>query len=243
MEEVLVTRIVEAPRELVFRAWTDPDELAVWYGPEHMQTPREHIHIDLRVGGRYELTMVGRDGGAAMKIGYEIVELVEPELIVLRSDPMPEVGMDDGALLRVEFHDHGAKTRVTLTDGPFPAAGCAHAQAGLRDVAELEAGFEDPRLEALEQLADRADALLEALRRPPVRDRLLALPWADADEAIRLLPRLEQLHPTRTLDVRERPVHELVPSSDELVLAAGLDGPGTTGVEAWHRENLTQQSP
>jgi uncharacterized protein YndB with AHSA1/START domain len=129
-QEVLITRIFDAPREQVFRAWTDPDEVAAWYGPGHMDTPRETIHIDLRVGGRYELTMVERDGDAAFAIGYEILELVAPELLVLRSDPMPEMGMPEGAVLRVEFHDHGAKTRMTLSDGPYPPAGRGHAEAG-----------------------------------------------------------------------------------------------------------------
>jgi uncharacterized protein YndB with AHSA1/START domain len=129
-QEVLITRIFEAPREKVFRAWTDPDEVAAWYGPEHFDTPRERIRIDLRVGGRYELTMVQRDGGAEFAIGYEILELVEPELIVLRSDPMPEVGMHEPTVLRVEFYDHGAKTRMTLTDSPYPPAGRGHAEAG-----------------------------------------------------------------------------------------------------------------
>ncbi len=128
-QEVLITRIFEAPRERVFRAWTDPDEVAAWYGPEHMDTPREKIHIDLRVGGRYELTMVQRGGGGEFAIGYEILELVEPELIVLRSDPMPEMGMHAPTILRVEFHDHGAKTRMTLSDGPY-RGGRDHAEAG-----------------------------------------------------------------------------------------------------------------
>jgi uncharacterized protein YndB with AHSA1/START domain len=128
-QEVLITRIFDAPREHVFRAWTDPDEVARWYGPEHMEAPRERIHIDLRVGGRWELTMVPRGGGREFAIGYEIVELVEPELIVLRSDPMPEMGMHEPTVVRVELHDHGAKTRVTLSDGPY-AAGGGHAEAG-----------------------------------------------------------------------------------------------------------------
>jgi uncharacterized protein YndB with AHSA1/START domain len=127
-QEVLITRIFEAPREQVFRAWTDPDEVAAWYGPEHFDTPRDKIRIDLRVGGRYELTMVRPDGGE-FPIGYEIIELVEPELIVLRSDPMPEIGMHEPTVTRVEFHDHGAKTRMTLSDGPYPA-GSSHAEAG-----------------------------------------------------------------------------------------------------------------
>jgi uncharacterized protein YndB with AHSA1/START domain len=129
-QTVLITRIFEAPRERVFRAWTEPDQVALWFGPEQMDTPRDGINIDLRVGGRYELTMVRRGGEGEMAIGYEIVELVEPELIVLRSDPMPEAGMHEGTVVRVELHDHGEKTRMTLSDGPLPAAGRDHAAAG-----------------------------------------------------------------------------------------------------------------
>ena len=73
--------------------------------------------------------MVQRDGGGEFAIGYEIVELVEPELIVLRSDPMPEAGMHEPTITRVEFIDHGAKTRMTLSDGPYPT-GADHAEAG-----------------------------------------------------------------------------------------------------------------
>jgi uncharacterized protein YndB with AHSA1/START domain len=127
--KVLITRIFDAPRERVFSAWTDPDEVAAWFGPEHFDTPRENVHIDLRVGGRYELTMVQSGSGAEFPIGYEIIEFVEPELIVLRSDPMPEVGMHEPTVVRVELHDHGAKTRMTLSDGPYPA-GREHAEAG-----------------------------------------------------------------------------------------------------------------
>ena len=101
-QEVLITRIFEAPRE--------------------------RIHIDLRVGGRYELAMVQRDSGAEFAIGYDILELVEPELLVLRSDPMPEMGMHEPTITRVELHDIGGRTRMTLTDGPYPETG--HAEAG-----------------------------------------------------------------------------------------------------------------
>ena len=128
-QEVLITRIFDAPRERVFKAWTDPDEVAEWYGPEQFDTPRERIHIDLRVGGRYALTMIQRDNGAEFPAVYEIVELVEPELLVLRSEPMPEYGMPDPIVTRVEFHDHGAKTRMTLSDGPYPT-NRSHAEAG-----------------------------------------------------------------------------------------------------------------
>jgi uncharacterized protein YndB with AHSA1/START domain len=125
--EVLITRIFEARREQVFKAWTDPDEVAAWYGPAHMEVPRDSVRIEARVGGRWELTMVPPGGGEGFAIGYEILELVEPALLVMRSDPMPD--HPDGTLVRVQLHDHGAKTRMTLSDGPFPA-GARHAAAG-----------------------------------------------------------------------------------------------------------------
>lgn len=43
---------------------------------------------------------------------------------------MPEMGMHEPTILRVEFHDHGAKTRMTLSDGPYPPQGRGHAEAG-----------------------------------------------------------------------------------------------------------------
>ena len=124
-QEVVITRLFDAPREQVFRAWTDPDEVAAWYGPESFETPRDRIRIDLRVGGRYELTMVRRDGGGEFAVGYEIVELVEPELLVLRSDPMPEMGMHQPTFTRVELHEVGGRTRMVLTDGPYTDSGPA----------------------------------------------------------------------------------------------------------------------
>lgn len=128
-QDILITRVFDAPREEVFAAWTDPEQVSRWFGPEHFETPRERVRIDLRVGGRYELTMVERGSGAEHAIGYDIVELVEPELLVLRSDPMPEMGLHEPTFTRVELHDHGPKTRMTLSDGPYPA-GREHAEAG-----------------------------------------------------------------------------------------------------------------
>lgn len=127
---VLITRIFEAPRERVFAAWTDPDQIAAWYGPAHFDAPREHVHVDPRVGGRWEVTMVQHGTGVEHPVRYEIVELVAPELIVLRCAPMPELGLPEGTLTRVELHDHGDKTRMTLSDGPYPPDGGGHAEAG-----------------------------------------------------------------------------------------------------------------
>jgi uncharacterized protein YndB with AHSA1/START domain len=133
---VIVTRVFDAPCERVFAAWTDPDQLAAWFGPAGMSVPRDRVRIDLRVGGRLELTMVAPGGGREMTIGYDIVELEPPRLLVLRSDPMPAMGMPDPTVVRVELHDHGPKTRLTLTDGPLPPHGRDGAEAGWRAALE-----------------------------------------------------------------------------------------------------------
>ena len=128
--EVRITRTFDAPIEDVFRAWTVPAEVARWYGPAQFDTPEETIRIDLRVGGRYELTMVRRDTGEEMPAGYAILELEPPSLLVLRSDPMPEYGMPEPVITRVALHDLGdGRTRMELIDGLYPD-GFGHAETG-----------------------------------------------------------------------------------------------------------------
>jgi uncharacterized protein YndB with AHSA1/START domain len=124
-QQVLITRVFDAPRELVFQAWTDPDHIARWFGPDMCDTPREKVSVDLRVGGAYEFTMVQKDGSGEFPVHYEIVELDPPRLLVLRCAPMPELGYPDPTFTRVELHDHGDKTRMTLSDGPYAQSGPA----------------------------------------------------------------------------------------------------------------------
>jgi uncharacterized protein YndB with AHSA1/START domain len=127
-QQVLITRIFDAPRDLVFQAWTDPDQVAQWYGPDGFETPRETVTIDLRVGGRWELGMVQQKSGAVFPVSYEIIELDPPRLLVLKSEPMPAVGIHEPTVTRIELHDHGDKTRMSLSDGPYTDS--THAEAG-----------------------------------------------------------------------------------------------------------------
>jgi uncharacterized protein YndB with AHSA1/START domain len=112
----------------VFQAWTDPDQVAQWYGPDGFETPRETVTIDLRVGGRWELGMVQQKSGAVFPVSYEIIELDPPRLLVLKSEPMPAVGIHEPTVTRIELHDHGDKTRMSLSDGPYTDS--THAEAG-----------------------------------------------------------------------------------------------------------------
>jgi uncharacterized protein YndB with AHSA1/START domain len=118
-QQVTVTRLFDAPRKVVFDAWTDPEQVARWWGPGGFHTPVDSVQIDLRVDGRYHLDMVQDDGGARFPLRYEIVELVVGELLVLKGEPMPEMGIHEPTFTRVELHDDGGRTRMNLTDGPY----------------------------------------------------------------------------------------------------------------------------
>jgi uncharacterized protein YndB with AHSA1/START domain len=134
--QVQVEHTFEGPRELVFAAWMDPDQVSRWWAPQGFDVPRDTIEIDSRIGGRYVLCMVEQASGAEFWVRNEIVELNEPELLVLRGEPMPEVGLPFETVTRVELTDVGGMTRMALTSGPYTPEMAPNAEAGWRNGAE-----------------------------------------------------------------------------------------------------------
>ena len=117
-EDLRIERVFDAPRELVFEAWLSPKHLSNWYGPANYTVPLERIVVEPREGGRWELEMVQGDAGAGHPLRSRIVELVEPELLVIENEALPEHGIGV-TRTRVELSDEGGKTRMVLTDGPY----------------------------------------------------------------------------------------------------------------------------
>jgi uncharacterized protein YndB with AHSA1/START domain len=115
--EITITRVFDAPRELVFQAWTDPDHLARWFGPAGFEIPRDSVHIEPRVGGRITLRMVQPGSGHQFDLDYEILELVEPELLVLKSGPNPEMGLHHEVVTVSR-----SRTRTARHASPSPTA-------------------------------------------------------------------------------------------------------------------------
>ncbi len=126
---IVVTRVFDAPRELVFRAWTDPELMAQWFAPEPLTVPR--AEIDLRVGGRFTLVMRDPDGNEFPSTG-EYLEVDEPNRYVATDsvEEMPEMWLDtvneargkakgtpvpDG-ITTVTFDDVDGKTLVTFSE-------------------------------------------------------------------------------------------------------------------------------
>jgi uncharacterized protein YndB with AHSA1/START domain len=126
-----IERVFDAPRELVWQAWTDPEHVMRWWGPKGFTSPL--CNSDVRVGGTYlycERSPEGRDYWSTGT--YK--EIVEPERIVCTfsfADPEGNVvpatyyGMGDDipleTLVTVTFEDLGGRTKLTLNHVGLPA--------------------------------------------------------------------------------------------------------------------------
>lgn len=128
--EVRVTRTFDAPRALVFRAWLDPDQIAAWMAPAGLEVPPSSIEVDPRPGGVIVYSMLDSSSGQDYPVRFEIVEMVEPELLLLESPPQPELGIPEGTTTRVTFEEDGSRTTVTVTQGPHTDQSIGDADAG-----------------------------------------------------------------------------------------------------------------
>jgi uncharacterized protein YndB with AHSA1/START domain len=108
--ELVFTRLLDAPRELVFKIWTDPAHLIQWYGPKGFVT--SVYEMDVRPGGVWRLTMRGPDG-TDYKNRIVFVEVKKFERLVYKH--VPEEGSEPVTFeTTVTFADEQGKTRLTL---------------------------------------------------------------------------------------------------------------------------------
>ncbi|WP_433724879.1 SRPBCC family protein [Nocardia sp. CA-129566] len=113
--EFTIVRVFDAPRELVFRAWLDPDQLVEWAGPEGFSTPRETIVAQPWVGGRYESVMVADADGASFPSAGVFREITEPERLVFTwGDPTGDGSAERESVITVTF-DETADAKTTMT--------------------------------------------------------------------------------------------------------------------------------
>lgn len=123
--ELVITRIFKAPREAVYRAFTDPDQLAAWFGPVGYSVPRDTVDQDIRVGGHQRFVMVNdADPSRASPVNATFVEVVENELLVGEERWEGVQGLQEGGVMqmRLEFHDQGdGTTRLVVRQGPYTA--------------------------------------------------------------------------------------------------------------------------
>jgi uncharacterized protein YndB with AHSA1/START domain len=110
--EVTITRVFDAPRELVWKTWTEPEHFAHWFGSPPFTTPPDTVSMDVRPGGAWRATMVSEDDGSELPFQGVYREVVEPERLVMTFDDPSDPGNPNVEVLTVTFTDLGGRTEV-----------------------------------------------------------------------------------------------------------------------------------
>jgi uncharacterized protein YndB with AHSA1/START domain len=115
--ELVITRVFNAPRELVFAAWTDPRHLMSWWGPRDY--PVTQMKMDLRPGGVWRGCLRSNADGRELWQGGVFREVVEPERVVFTFawEEEGERGLE--TLVTVTFAEQDGMTRMTFHQAPF----------------------------------------------------------------------------------------------------------------------------
>jgi len=152
-DAVVIERTFEAPPDLVWQMWTDPEHFRQWYGPQGFSVPV--AEMDLRIGGKRLVCMASPDGTMKMWTTGEYVEVVPYQRLVYTESPADEngnvvspaaMGMPDGypatTEVTVRLQDLGGRTKMVMTHAGVPAesgAGGGWQQAFDKLVDHLEA--------------------------------------------------------------------------------------------------------
>ncbi len=131
-EDVVLDRTFEAPPDLVWRMWTEPDHFREWYGPSGAEIPE--ATMDVRVGGLRRIEMNANGGAIRMWFIGEYVEVEETRRLVYTESMADEQGNllspaemgmpgDQPTTTKVtlELEDLGGRTRLVLTHAGIPA--------------------------------------------------------------------------------------------------------------------------
>ena len=123
-QEIVITRVFDAPRELVWKAWIDPEHFQRWWGPKDYSCP--FCQMDLRVGGKYLNCMRSPEGQEYWSTGV-YREIIPMERIVFTDCfadeqgnvvPAAQYGMSSDfpleMLVEVTFEEQDGKTKMTL---------------------------------------------------------------------------------------------------------------------------------
>ncbi len=113
VKELTITRLINAPRHRVWKAWTDPKQVAKWWGPKGFTIPV--CEMDVRPGGKILIHMSGF--GMIAPMGGVFKEIVEPARLVFTSNAYTDATLSKHLLegmTTVTFADEGGKTRLSI---------------------------------------------------------------------------------------------------------------------------------
>lgn len=114
MNGFTTTRVLDAPRERVWREWTEPDAFADWFGGKESEVPVDSVEMDVRDGGEWRATMFAGPARHEIQWSGEYLEVDEPARLVLSiTDEVPATRYD---LVTVELNDLGdGRTEMVLS--------------------------------------------------------------------------------------------------------------------------------
>jgi uncharacterized protein YndB with AHSA1/START domain len=117
--QLTVSRVFDAPRDLVYQAFTDPDQLAAWWGPIGNSLPRDEIDFDVRPGGYQRWTEVrAAEPGFRVHIHIELTDVAHGQLLagVMHATGQLSDGIEPFTTrFRIEFHDEAdERTRLEI---------------------------------------------------------------------------------------------------------------------------------
>jgi uncharacterized protein YndB with AHSA1/START domain len=117
--QIVISRVFDAPRELVYRAFTDPDHLAAWWGPSGNSLPLDEIEFDVRPGGYQRWTEVSAaEPGLRVHIDVDLTDVADGKLLdgIMHVTGQLHEGLEPfETRVRVEFHDEaGGRTRLEV---------------------------------------------------------------------------------------------------------------------------------
>jgi len=137
-DAIVIERTFDAPADLIWQMWTQPEHFKKWYGPKGFTVPV--AEMDMRVGGKRLICMASPDGSMKMWTTGEYTEIVPVERLVYTESPADEqgnvvspaaMGMPEGypatteVIVLLEYLD--GRTKMVLTHAGVPASSGANA--------------------------------------------------------------------------------------------------------------------
>ena len=132
-EGIVIVRIFDAPRELVFKCWTEAERFATWFGEHGSSIPLDKVSMDARPGGAWSATMLYGPDRVELPFSGRFLEVVEPERVVMTLSDTLNPDADAQEVFTVLLKDLGGnRTEMTFTQrgGNLPADEYSRAMRG-----------------------------------------------------------------------------------------------------------------